>query len=177
MGGYYESRLTFHFDPREWAVRRYDAHTYFQGLAGAGLRGVDFVALWRRQYLVLIEVKNYADPRAVRPGKAELIQVLEAKFMDTLQGLSTIEAMLERKWFFRITRPGWLRADARRFDWAFWAQAGHLCRQPAQCLAVPWIHAGESLQAGDFPHLPDDFGIILDPAMALAFFEGSMKVE
>ena len=177
MGRFRESQLTFHFDPREWSVRRYDSHTYFQGLAGAGLRGVDFIGLWRRQYLVLVEVKNYAGPRAIWPGKAELTHALENKFIDTLRGLAAIEGMLERKWTFRATRPLWWRADAQRFDWAFWAQAARLAQRPTQCLALPWINGGKGLQPDDLAGLTRDFGIILDPAMAIAFFEGSLKVE
>jgi hypothetical protein len=141
-----ESGLQFGFDSR-WTVRKYDAHRFFQGFSGAGLKGVDFIAL-SGDTLLLLEVKNYRRRRSWQTENPfdRILEAPEAfaghmagKFLDTLRALRAIGTYYRRKWLFRLLRPILLRRSGAYSDWVFWAQVDtHLQgRQPV--IAVLWL--------------------------------------
>lgn len=140
-----ESGLRFTFSREFWQVRRYDSHTYFRGLSGAGLKGVDFIGIYKNQELVLIEVKNYqtgvdgrrsafiharlSDPQA-------LAAALVAKMRDTLRAIGIIQQYLQRKWAYRLARPlmAWFPGLAP--EWHFWMLAHDLAGVQVRLLCI-----------------------------------------
>lgn len=132
-----ESGLTLSFGRRRWAVRKYDAHTYYLGLSGANLKGVDFLAIQEGQRLVFIEVKNFAGPydRSL-PSPEQLASEIAAKISDTFTGIDAICSMLERKRLYRLADPILPYLSAQHYDWPFWSRTGHLSADPARCTAV-----------------------------------------
>ncbi|MDX1667277.1 MAG: hypothetical protein R3350_08610 [Saprospiraceae bacterium] len=142
-----ESGISFQFDS-SWKIIRYDAHRYYQGLSGAGLKGVDFIGLREDRELFLFEVKNY-HPRTEMHSSSSLWQredavevVAEAvsrKFEDTLTACRAIHAYHHRKWLFRImqNRSGLLRKF--KPEWYFWSQVHRLVQHTDTLKAVCWI--------------------------------------
>lgn len=126
---YTESGLTFVFPPGWW-VRRYDKHTYYQGLSGQGLKAVDFVAMSPDGYIWLIEVKNY---RRRRSPAGEFVPVLKTasqlgtqlwqKTSDTLLAMRAFYAYYRRSWLFRLAEPLLLRLQWNQVDRVFWTKA------------------------------------------------------
>lgn len=129
-----ESGLGFSFK-ESWLVRQYDRHTYFRGLSGAGLKGVDFIAIWQERQLFLIEVKNYRydalgqrkyhiDARLAHPG--QIAHQLVEKLHDTKRALNAIVRYFQKGILYRTLRPilPYLRRIAP--EWHFWTLADTL---------------------------------------------------
>ena len=128
--------------PAEFAWRRYDAHPYYQLLAGRCLAGVDFVLLAPRgERAYLVEVKNYRVrfgaaapaklPKYARRPNA-LAEVLARKAIDTREGLRLIDRHYRRRWYWpalgwAIGRGGFAETDAAFFTRAYAARSHHLC--------------------------------------------------
>lgn len=151
-----EGRLQFRFS-RQWLVRKYDDHTFYRGLSGLGLKGVDFIALPPEGPLLLLEVKHYfnehpqfrgpLDPTALPPVE-ELAAKLLQKGRDTHKAIVQIEAYLQRKFLFRWLYPWLLRCRWSAGSWCFWAQVGHWNRvQEPPCELVIWLQAAPSQQS------------------------------
>lgn len=146
MPNFKESGLLFHFDDR-WAVRKYDAHRFFQGFSGAGLKGVDFIAL-HKHALILLEVKNYQRRQQwqtenpfdhILEAPQPFLQHLADKYLDTLRALQAIGTYYRRKWLFRLLRPLLLRLPGRQMDWAFWARVDAHLQNGQPIIAMLWL--------------------------------------
>jgi len=141
-----EGKLQFTFN-ESWLVRKYDAHTFYQGFSGVGLKGVDFIAV-RPGELLLIEVKNY---RHIRNGRrrAAVAQVLEdperigrsiaQKGEDTLKAIRAIRTYYLRKWDYR-----WSAHFLKRFWWqwsdrSFWTQVAAQADVPDRISFLIWL--------------------------------------
>jgi len=141
-----EGKLQFTFN-ESWLVRKYDAHTFYQGFSGVGLKGVDFIAVRPRE-LLLIEVKNY---RHIRNGRrrAAVAQVLEdperigrsiaQKGEDTLKAIRAIRTYYLRKWDYR-----WSAHFLKRFWWqwsdrSFWTQVAAQADVPDRISFLIWL--------------------------------------
>ena len=141
-----ESGLQFEFDTR-WVVRKYDAHRFFQGFSGAGLKGVDFIAL-SGDTLLLLEVKNYRRRQEwqtenpfdrIREAPEVFAGHMADKFLDTLRALQAIGTYYRRKWSFRLLRPLLLQRPGAGSDWAFWAQVDAHLQAGQPVIAVLWL--------------------------------------
>ncbi|MEQ8706566.1 MAG: hypothetical protein RIC19_21725 [Phaeodactylibacter sp.] len=141
-----ESGLRFDFDAR-WAVRKYDAHRFFQGFSGAGLKGVDFIAL-HGSTLILLEIKNYQrrqrwqtenpfDPILAAPGS--FANHMASKYLDTLRALRAIGTYYHRQWLFRLLHPVLVRLPGRKMDWVFWARVDQHLREGRPVTALLWL--------------------------------------
>ena len=53
-----ESDLVFHFN-QDWVVRKYDEHRFYKTISGLGMKGVDFIGIFKAEQVVFIEIKNY----------------------------------------------------------------------------------------------------------------------
>ena len=127
MEVFVESGLTFCFSSSHWAVRKYDSHEYYQAISGAGLKGMDFVGIWKGRQLVLIEAKNYLGvSKEALPKPDALAEEMLRKVEDTFIGLNAIHRMLARKSFFRLVRPLLIRFPIYSYDWPFWAKVDEL---------------------------------------------------
>jgi len=125
-----ESDLLFTFN-EDWVVQKYDDHAYFKTLAGYGLKGVDFVGIYKRSHLYLIEVKNYRqrDYSPVSPDWSDLegvpiplLHIFLEKIEDSLKLIRVVYRYLERKWWFNILRKLHNLVGNERLDkdWKFW---------------------------------------------------------
>lgn len=144
-----ESGIHFKFG-REWTVKEYDRHRFFQGLAGAGLKGVDFVAL-KRDQLLLIEVKNYR-VRSEFTTTNPVFTILEdptrfadsmaQKATDSLRGIRAAAGYYLRRRLTRWLSPLVLSLPPQRHDWFFWTWAAHLSMR-AQVHYCLWMEVEE----------------------------------
>lgn len=141
-----EGKLQFTFH-ESWLVRKYDAHTFYQGFSGVGLKGVDFIAVRPRE-LLLIEVKNY---RHIRNGRrrAAVAQVLEdperigrsitQKGRDTLKAIRAIRTYYLRKWDYRWSVPFLKRFWWQWSDRSFWTQVAAQAEEPERISFLIWL--------------------------------------
>lgn len=141
-----ESGLHFRF-AEEWVVKKYDAHRFFQGLSGAGLKGVDFLGILEEE-LYLFEVKNFRRRQnwqaenpleAILAGPAAFAEEIAYKVEDTLLAIDAIWQYYNRKWLFRRLLPAFRRLPVTENDWRFWARAYALMQHPEQVNVVLWM--------------------------------------
>ncbi len=152
---YAESDIDFHFSTADWAVCRYDRHRYFKGWSGRGLKGVDFIAVWRQDKLIFMEVKNY-NPRpngkggqtadAVRADPAILSDAFGEKIADTLTAIDAVRQYRQRRWWRRLAAWWFRRRKVGSSETAFWVRVCDLALSPQNCMAVLWLE-GEELDA------------------------------
>ncbi len=145
-------RITFN---ASWVVRKYDAHTYYQGLAGAGLRGVDYLGLHRNRELVLFELKNYLifdDPRRRKAVTNSLSRpqavagVLIHKLEDTFTAIRAIRKYYLRNPWYRWAAPLLRLLPWFHFDWIFWTRVFDLYDRGAYRIVL-WLEAEEEFSA------------------------------
>lgn len=161
MTHYAESDIDFHFAAPDWVVCRYDQHRYFKGWSGRGLKGVDFIAVWQQEKLLLIEIKNY-NPRssgkggqtaeAIRADPAILSDAFGEKIADTLTAIDAVRQYWQRHWWRRLMAWWFRRRKAGRSETAFWVRVCDLALSPQNCVAVLWIE-DEELDASFRKHL------------------------
>jgi hypothetical protein len=141
-----ESELIFHFDGR-WVVKKYDAHRYFSGLAGQGLKGVDFIAI-SEDTILLIEIKNYRrrhswqkeNPFAqVEEAPDAFVDKIVDKADDTLRGIRAIGQYYYRKWWFALMRPFLSRLSPAKHESVFWIRAYQLISAKENITFILWL--------------------------------------
>jgi len=88
-----ESNLSFTFDDHSWEdVIQYDSTTDYRNIKHAisGTKAVDFIGIFKRDTLSLIEIKNFRRHRIenkTRVKDGELADELAQKVRDTLSGI------------------------------------------------------------------------------------------
>jgi len=134
MTQFNESGLTFQFN-EDWVINKYDEHRYFRRLSGAGLKGVDFLGIYKKEKLVLIEVKNYRIQYKAKPPTAiyhvienpeVLAEKVQKKASDTLKAIRVVNKLYQRNWFYRLWMPilKLLRNSSLTVNtWLFWTRA------------------------------------------------------
>ncbi|MCB9265073.1 MAG: hypothetical protein H6558_08620 [Lewinellaceae bacterium] len=141
-----ESGLHFRFG-EEWVIKKYDAHRFYQGLSGSGLKGVDFLGILG-EGLFLFEIKNFRRRRqwqeenpleAVLDHPSEFAENIAYKVEDTLLAIDAIWQYYNRKWLFRRLLPAFRRLPVTENDWRFWARAYALMQDPGQVNVVLWM--------------------------------------
>jgi len=129
-----ESGIQFEFD-QQWLLRRYDVHNFYQGLSGAGLKGVDFIGILHYEHLYLIEIKNYRSHGHPKRRKAvlealraqdRLQQQLVQKVEDTLTAVRAISTYYQRKFSYRLLLPLLRKGYYPAGNWRFWSLAYEL---------------------------------------------------
>jgi len=156
MTQFEESGLTFQFNA-DWVVNKYDEHRYFRRFAGEGLKGVDFLGIYKKEELVLIEVKNYRIRYKEKPPIA-IYHILEnpeiladkvlQKAKDTLQVIRVINKFYQRNWFYRIWMPilRLLRNSSRTANtWLFWTRAQVLVERK-RLKVILWLENEEEYE-------------------------------
>lgn len=149
-----ESGLQFTFTP-DWIVKRFDKHRYYKWLSGVGIKGVDFIGIYKGQQLFLIEVKNYRRrnerqlPEHLIPDSSALGQAFADKILDSLQVIQTIIGYLKRRWWYAMAHKIVSQLPSRyrwRWDWYFWSQAQQLIEQhPDRVRIVLWLEEAQSV--------------------------------
>ncbi len=152
-----ESALLFDFEDTEWIVKKYDAHQYYKPLSGAGLKGVDFIGIFQQKKVVFIEVKNF---RAKHPTKKEPFSVLAEtkqfitkiadKFEDTFVATTTIKALLQKKWWYRLFLKFEAKLSPALFlnrDWYFWHIVHRLASDKEKLEFVLWLEIEERISS------------------------------
>jgi len=150
-----ESDLLFDFDDSAWIVKRYDDHQYYNKLRGAGLKGVDFIGIYKQEKVVFIEVKNFRDKN---PYQVEPFEVLEEtnlfitkmadKLEDTFRATTAIAAFLRKKWWYRlfVKFEGFIpRHWLLHQDWLFWHVVHQLAKDRSKACFVLWLEIEERL--------------------------------
>ena len=137
MTDFKESGLVFQFN-EDWVINKYDEHRYFRRLSGAGLKGVDFLGIYKKEELVLIEVKNYRIRYKEKPPTAIyhiienpeiLAKKIQQKARDTLQAIRVVNKLYKRNWFYKLWMPilKLLRNSSFTVNtWLFWTRAQSL---------------------------------------------------
>ncbi len=149
-----ESGLHFRFG-EEWVIKKYDAHRFFQGLSGAGLKGVDFLGILEEE-LYLFEVKNFRRRQswqaenpleAILAEPSAFAEEIAYKVEDTLLAIDAIWQYYNRKWLFRRLLPAFRRLPVTENDWRFWARAYALMQHPEQVKVVLWMETEQARPA------------------------------
>lgn len=160
---FHESGLHFTFSPA-WVVKKYDEHAYFRGLSGAGLKGVDFIAIYEGRELILIEVKNYRTRHNAGMDRsfevtakpvAELAAEIRRKTEDTLLAIDAVRQYYRRSWWYRRLLPLWRRWPWEQHNRAFWTRVDELADRRLH--VVLWL----ALDDDD----PQDYIIKLEQAL------------
>jgi hypothetical protein len=159
-----ESDLQFTLSS-DWVIRKYDDHTFFRGLSGFGLKGVDFIVLLPDGRLGLIEVKNY-HPRRGRSGvlhpikrkkAAQLANDLAGKYADSIRAINVIERYYLRHWYHRgrflLLRPFERLLNS---DLYFWREVARRANGPLPVTIILWLEtpkAAKTYRTKIFAHL------------------------
>lgn len=134
MTEFTESGILFQFD-KNWVVQKYDEHRYFRRLCSVGLKGMDFLGIYGKEELILLEIKNYRIRYTEKPPTAiyHILQHPEiladkiiGKTRDTLQTVRVVNKYYRRNFFYRLFLPLLLRMRASRrtlHTRLFWTQA------------------------------------------------------
>lgn len=180
----HESDLVFEFNDAYWQVIKYDDHRYYKKFSGIGLKGVDFIGIYRQKKVVFIEVKNFRDKHPTReePFKVltetkDFINTIGDKLEDTFRAVTAIHAYLKRKWWYRIYLLLELYLPQQWFfqrDWLFWHQVFHLAQQKNQIELVLWLEIEERISDKGKKDLSDYIDRILEAQ--LAEFTNEVKV-
>ena len=151
----HESDLVFAFDDAIWQIKKYDDHPYYKKFSGVGLKGVDFIGLYKQKKVVFIEVKNF---RAKHPTREEPFKVLTEtktfinhigdKLEDTFRAVTAINAYFKKKWWYRFFLKWESYLSSQRFlgkDWLFWHQVYQLAQQKDKIEFVLWLEIEERI--------------------------------
>ena len=149
-----ESGLTFSFN-NQWFVTKFDEHRFYKLLAGRGLKGVDFIGIYKEKTLVLMEVKNYIDrykADGINPTEVFLenpdffLKKVEQKFEDSLRLIQIVRRFYERKWWYRMFAKKLIGklpfTFLMQFEWGFWTVVWQLVEE-GKVEKVLWLELGE----------------------------------
>ncbi|MCB0547395.1 MAG: hypothetical protein KDD19_07370 [Phaeodactylibacter sp.] len=149
-----ESGLHFRFS-EEWVIKKYDAHRFYKGLSGSGLKGVDFLGVLGEE-LFLFEIKNFRrrhdwqeeNPlEAILARPADFVETIAYKVEDTLLAIDAIWQYYNRKWLFRRLLPALHLLPVTENDWRFWARAYAIMQTPEQVKVVLWMETEQARPA------------------------------
>lgn len=143
-------------------MKRFDAHRFYKSVAGLGLKGVDFIGIYRGEKLVLIEVKNYVD-RFVSDGRDPSKEFMDAptaylskvalKFRDSLKLVSIIQKYYQRQWWYRQCEnyifPKLSAQKLLLFESGFWYLAAHALTVANALELVLWLEV-DHVVANDY---------------------------
>lgn len=150
-----ESDIEFTFGT-DWIVKKYDDHAYFKILSGHGLKGVDFIGIYKNESLYLIEVKNYhkRSYSPVGPDLSDLEGVnpllglnVHGKMEDSLRLIRIVNQYLVTRWWFKIAfffRNTFNNKGISK-DWHFWSRAGELSKDAQSVFPVLWLEVDSKL--------------------------------
>ncbi len=133
-----EGDREFLFSSEHWAVRKYDLHRFYKGFSAHGLKGVDYIGIFEKTTLVLLEVKDFrltglpARDRQVIAALQEpkkLAENLFVKVQDTKRGLNSIGKYYEERWIWRGVAPFIPGRNLQQQDWWFWLEAKRIMEQ------------------------------------------------
>lgn len=132
-----ESSLSFSFN-EDWIVKPFDKHPFYQAISGRGFKGVDFIGIYKKETLVLIEVKNY-HKRTISPVPPNITDILGEepplintfidKIDDTELLINTIFKYFQRKKRYPLYQFLWTFFPKELFlskKWAFWTKVHEL---------------------------------------------------
>ena len=144
-----ESDIEFTFGA-DWIVKKYDDHTYFKILSGYGLKGVDFIGIYKNEGLYLIEVKNY-NKRSYSPVVPDLSDLegqnpllgsdIHGKIEDSLRLIRIVNKYLKTRWWFKISYlvRNTLKNKTIKKDWHFWTRVGELSENAQNVFPILWL--------------------------------------
>jgi hypothetical protein len=156
MTEFRESDIIFQFN-ENWVVNKYDEHRYFQRLAGAGLKGVDFLGIYNKEELVLIEVKNYrirykekapTEIYHILENPEVLVEKIKQKSEDTLRAIRVINKLYQRNWFYKLWMPILKLLRNTPFTvntWLFWTRAQVLI-ETGKFKVILWLENEEEYE-------------------------------
>ena len=144
-----ESDLKIEFGTN-WTVKKYDDQTYFTLLSGRGLKGVDFIGIYGKDSLYLIEVKNYhkRSYSPVAPDWADLqgsppplVEIMYKKIEDSLRLIRIVATYHSRQWWFRFAKYFRNLFDLKGLekDWQFWDKVAEIALQKDKVFPVLWL--------------------------------------
>lgn len=147
-----ESGLRFDFG-KDWVVKQYDTHRFYQGLSGRGFKAVDFIGIWEETTLVFIEVKNYKvrykglseQPiQAVVNDPDKFALTIATKVEDSLRAVDAIRRYYERKWWYKLGLRFTQFVNKPTSDWLFWSRVYDLInKESAEFWFILWMETEE----------------------------------
>ena len=156
MTTFHESNLAFQFNS-DWQIIKFDEHRFYRLLAGQGLSGVDFLGIYKKRELVLIEVKNYVDRYKkdeddpwsnFKKDPSIFLSPVEKKMKDSLRLIDIIYQYYQRKWWFRLLEKSNLFRlfcfFKKQLSWVFWIKCYQLSNNN-QLSKVLWLESPESI--------------------------------
>ncbi len=177
-----ESDLRFQFSDADWQIKKYDTHRYFKILSGAGLKGIDFLGIYRREQVVFFEVKNYHTNHAskqpnylVLADTPAFVEQVANKMEDTLRAINVIRQYLLRQWWYRF----FLKYErfiptifVEQKDWYFWHRVEALINTQQAALFVLWLE----IATDNFLESRDKLLISVEKALKNELEEDDIKV-
>lgn len=144
-----ESDIAFTFG-EDWVVKKYDDHAYYDILSGYGIKGVDFIGIYKNERLYLIEVKNYhkRSYSPVAPDLSDLKGVspplaadMHDKIGDSLRLIKIVNKYLARKWWYKISLflKNTTRSQTIKKDWHFWNRVRELSENAQNVFPILWL--------------------------------------
>lgn len=144
-----ESDLTFNFSDDDWEVIRYDTHRYYKTLSGVGLKGVDFLGIYKKEQVVFFEVKHFRSPQFINSTSYPILEDpdtftnrITGKLNDTIKAIRVIVQYFERKpWYRLYLRYNYLIPSffIKNKDWYFWYRLHLLTQQKELITFVLWL--------------------------------------
>ncbi len=158
---FHESDLTFKFDDN-WQVYKFDDHRFYKYLSGQDLKAVDFIAIFKNEFLLLMEVKNYNKRKQspVAPNiknilgeEPALVHAFQKKISDSIRAIRAIRTFYERKWWFRVFYK--MMPFLKQSETAFWLNASEILDDKKLSVhLVLWLEIAESYP--DLSHVEID---------------------
>ena len=133
----------------------FDKHPYYQVLSGRGFVGVDFIVVTPDDQLILLEVKNYAQPkgdhvsarlpRFITDPDVYQRRILR-KFSDTLRAIFIVRKMLRRKVWYGILLQYVVFMKAWRPEWYFWTRVADIAKIDQQVYRILWMEIPDEIE-------------------------------
>lgn len=144
-----ESDLQFDFSATHWQVMKYDTHRYYKILSGAGLKGVDFVGIYKEEQLVFFEIKHFRTNQATDNASFLLfedtdlfVQNISDKMADTHTAIKVIIKYLNRKVWYRyfLKLEQYIPTSIfQQQDWYFWHKIHHFWESESPKSFILWL--------------------------------------
>ncbi len=145
-----ESDFLFNFN-KDWQIYRFDQHRFYRHLSAVGLKGVDFIGIYKNEFLMLMEIKNYnrrkaspvaPDIRDIIGMRPQLIDIFNHKLEDSMLAIKTVYKYYRRKFWYPLLSSIWKFFPfllLKNTESYFWLRSYELLHQENKVHFVLWL--------------------------------------